>query len=136
MKKENDYFLEAEKIGAYLLSIPIKNSEKSTYAQAINQLNINFTAFEEVLWQKMLQSNWKMACIDAGLALLQPTSNVRRKIFTMLAILETSPNYTDYFFSKKFSFFYMFKIGLVSFRAIIRAIFGVVLIKIIQKKCS
>ena len=136
MKNTNNYILEAEKIGYYLLSIPIQNSEKNTYSEAMQQLEIPLSNYEKLLWKTMLKSKWRMACIDAGLALKEPANNVRRKIFTMLAILEASPNYSTYFFSRKFSFFYLFKIGLVGIRSVIRALVGLIFIKNIENKCN
>jgi hypothetical protein len=100
------------------------------------QLNIPLSEYEQLLWNTMLKSKWKMACIDGGLALQEPGNKVRRKIFTMLAILEASPNYTYYFFSRNFSFFYLFQIGLVSIRSVLRAIIGLIFIKIIKNKCN
>lgn len=134
--KNNNYSFEAEKIGNYLLPVPIQDSEKKTYVEAMLQLDIKFSDYEQMLWNTMLASKWKMACIDGGLALQEPSNKVRRKIFTMLAILEASPNYTSYFFSRNFSSFYLFKIGLVSSRSVLRAIIGFIFIKIIKKKCN
>ncbi len=136
MKNNNNYSFEAEKIGNYLLPVPIQDSEKNTYVEAMLQLEITLSQYEQMLWNTMLESKWKMACIDGGLALLEPGNNVRRKIFTMLAILEASPNYTYYFFSRNFSFFYLFKIGLVSIRSVLRALIGLLFIKIIKNKCN
>jgi hypothetical protein len=136
MKNNLEYFLEAEKIGNYLLNVDVEEREKKIYTSAMQQLNIQFSNYEQNLWENMMDSRWKMACIDAALALKNPTNNVRRKLFTMLAILETSPNYTSYFLSKKYSFFYLFKIFTVGLRAIVRTIFGLILIKNIQNKCN
>ena len=84
----------------------------------------------------MLNSKWKMACIDAGLAFKDPNNNVRRKLFTMLAILEASPNYTKYFLSRSFSFFYLVKVGLVGTRAVVRAMIGILIVNSIKRKCN
>ena len=134
--KNNNYRVEAEKIGNYLLPVPIQDSEKKTYIEAMLQLDIQLSEYEQMLLKTMLASKWKMACIDGGLALQEPGNNVRRKIFTMLAILEASPNYTSYFFSRNFSFFYLFQIGLVGIRSVLRATIGLLFIQIIKKKCN
>lgn len=136
MESKSTAIYEAEQIGNYLLRIPIQDSEKNTYADAMQKLNIPFSKYEEALWSSMLKSKFKMACIDAGLAFKDPNNNVRRKLFTMLAILEASPNYTKYFLSRNFSFFYLFKIGLVGTRAILRAMVGIIIVNSIKRKCS
>lgn len=136
MESKSTAIYEAEQIGNYLLCIPIQDSEKNTYADAMQKLNISFSKYEQALWDSMLKSKFKMACIDAGLAFKDPNNNVRRKLFTMLAILEASPNYTKYFLSRNFSFFYLFKIGVVGTRSIVRAMIGIVIVNSIKRKCN
>lgn len=136
MEGKSTSVYEAEQIGNYLLGIAIQDSEKNTYADAMNKLNIQFSEYEQLLWQNMLKSKWRMACIDAGLAFKDPNNNVRRKLFTMLAILEASPNYTNFFLSRNFSFFYLFKIGIVGTRAVVRALIGVFIVNSIKRKCN
>lgn len=127
---------EAERITNYLLNTTLQDPEKRTYSEAIQKLNIPFSKYEQALWSAMLKSKWRMGCIDAGLALKDPNNNTRRKLFTMLAILEASPNYTNYFLPKKFSFLYIFKLTVVGTRAVIRAFLGLIMVSNIQRKCS
>jgi hypothetical protein len=136
MNKENNYLYEAEQIGNYLLGISILDAEKNTYQRAMLMLNISFSPYEQALWNSMLISKWRMGCIDAALALKDPNNSTRRKLFTMLAILEASPTYTAYFFSRKFSIFYLFKIGLVGIRAVLRAMIGIFIIRNIKRSCN
>jgi hypothetical protein len=136
MESRSAFIFEAEQISNYLLPVSARDSEKETYADAIQKLDIKFSKYEQALWDNMLKSKWRMACIDAGLALKQPNNNVRRKLFTMLAILEASPNYTTYFLSQNFSFFYVFKLILVGMRAIVRVLIGLMIVNSIQRKCS
>ena len=136
MENNSNYFFEAEQISNYLLSVSIRESEKNKYADAMQKLNIQFSEYEQILWTSMLKSKWRMACIDSGLALKDPNNLVRRKVFTMLAILEASPHYTSYFLSRNFSIFYIFKLGLVGVRAVSRAIVGIFMVKKIKQQCS
>jgi hypothetical protein len=136
MENKSNFIFEAKQISNYLLPVPVRDSEKETYADAMQKLDIKFSKYEQALWKNMLKSKWRMACIDAGLALKQPNNNVRRKLFTMLAILEASPNYTSYFLSQNFSFFYVFKLFFVGVRAVLRAIIGLIIVNSIQRKCS
>jgi hypothetical protein len=136
MESKSTSIYEAEQIGRYLLPTTIQDSEKNTYADAMQKLNISFSKYEQALWNSMLKSKWKMACIDAGLAFKDPNNIARRKLFTMLAILEASPNYTKCFFSRKFSFFYLFIVGFAGIRAIVRAMIGVLIVNSIKRKCN
>ncbi len=136
MESKNTLFLESERITNYLIGIPIHETEKNTYAAAMQKVTISFSKYEQLLWQNMLKSKWRMACIDAGLAVKEPNNSVRRKLFTMLAILEASPNYTSFFLSKRFSFFYLFKIGIVAMHAFIKLLIGLIIINTIKRKCN
>ena len=136
MENKATYFYEAEQIGDYLLCFRVEDSEKNTYADAMVKLNIQFSDYERQLWDNMLRSKFRMACIDAGLALKEPNNNARRKLFTMLAILEASPNYTAYFLSRNFSFFFLLKIAAVGCRAVIRAMIGMMMVNNIKRRCS
>lgn len=136
MKKHKEYAIEANRITDYLISVELKDQERMNYISAMISFDLTLTDYENMLLSSMLKSKWHMACIDAGLAIKEPNNQVRRKVFTMLAILEASPNYTDYFLSKSFSFFYFIKIGFVGCRSIIRALVGIAIIKKIKSKCN
>ena len=77
MKNNSDYISEAERITDYLLSVPLQENEKNNYADAMQKLNIQFSEYENLLWKSMLKSKWRMASIDAGLALKEPTRILR-----------------------------------------------------------
>ncbi|HEY0030652.1 MAG TPA: hypothetical protein VGC65_07835 [Bacteroidia bacterium] len=136
MENKRNYILEAERIAIYLLPVSVQEAEKNKYADAMQKLNICFSDYETALWKNMMKSRWRMACIDAGLALREPGNNVRRKLFTMLAILEASPNYTKYFLSRNFSSLYIFKLAAIGIRAVCRAAIGAIMINNIKRRCS
>ncbi|MFL5765324.1 MAG: hypothetical protein ACJ77K_15375 [Bacteroidia bacterium] len=136
MENKEHLFKEAELISRYLLGITAGEKDKLVYADAMNKLNIPFSEYEQVLWNNMMKSRMRMAFIDAGLALREPSNNARRKVFTMLAILEASPDHTEYFLSRDFSFFYRIRIGFAGIRAIWRAVVGTVIIRNIKRRCS
>ncbi|WP_010182801.1 hypothetical protein [Aquimarina agarilytica] len=132
---EGVYSREAELFTAYLVSSPLNEREKKLYNKAMIHFDLKLSNFEKELLKKMMKSNINMATVDAGLAILKPSSLVRRKLFTMLAILEASPNYTSHFFSKEYSWSYYFKLLYVGVRAVCRTIAGVFIVKKIERKC-
>lgn len=69
--------------------------------------------------------------IDGAMAFFKKNSAVRKRLFIMLAILETLPEYADFFLSKKHSFFYLFVVVCYGVRAVYRLIFGTLLLKLI-----
>ncbi|WP_299246643.1 hypothetical protein [uncultured Aquimarina sp.] len=131
-----DYNEEAKKITWYLISAPLQDEEALRYVEAMSLLKIELNHYESILFSNMLENKWRMASIDAALALKDPNNNVRRKLFVMLAILEASPNYTKYFLARDFSVFYYFRLILISFRSVIRAILGLIILYKIKKKCN
>ncbi len=136
MKDPRNYKIEANRISAYLVSEPLLDKEYDLYCQAMEYFDLELSNYEQMLLSSMLTSTWKMACIDAGLALKDPGNVIRRKIFTMLSILEASPNYTSYFLSRKFHFLYFVKIAFVGCRSVGRALIGILIIKNIKSKCK
>ena len=81
-------------------------------------------------WKKMLKSRCFMSIIDGGLAFVNPGSNIRKRIFIMLSILETSTNHTEKFFAVKRNFFYLFSIGFSLTVAAFKAFIGIILLKL------
>ena len=69
--------------------------------------------------------------IDAGLVFHNSSSEVRRRLYVMLAILEASTEYYDLFLPKKRSPFYVFVILYSRIRAILKATLGLILVKVI-----
>ena len=129
------HFKEAELISSYLLNRFPGNREKNIYSQAMHKFDLHFNVYENALWNAMMNSKYHMAYIDAGLAISNPTNIVRRKIYTMLAILEASPDFTDYFLSKKFSSLYLINILITGVKAGMKAAAGLLFIKLIAIKC-
>lgn len=70
--------------------------------------------------------------IDAGLAFHNSSSEARRRLYVMLAILETSPEYYDLFFAKKRSPFYILAIFYSGARAILKAGLGLLLVRAVE----
>jgi hypothetical protein len=136
MQSREQSFYEAERITWYLLRTSAAEEEKQAYADAMQKLGLQFSGFEAALFANMMKSRRRMALIDAGLAFRDPLNPARRKLFTMLAILEASPNYTSFFLSQDQSFFYLFRVGWAGCRAVLKALAGVIIVNNIRYKCS
>jgi len=124
--------MEASKITRYLLSTSLEEKEACLYANAIKKMDVSLDANERKIFEIMLSSNWKMAVIDAALALRNPQSVIRKRLFVMLSILETSPNYTDYFLSKRNTVKDYVLVCFSGIRSIIRGLIGIFILKIIN----
>src|SRR5437879_5324658 len=131
MSDENgSFFAEADLLGRYLIRIPPNNRVKLLYAKAMTAINIEFDPIDQKLWHIMIQYPFTFKIIDSGLAVIRPNSAIRRKIYTMLAILETSPEYCDYFLPQLFGPLYMVNVAFAGARAALVALIGLVVLRL------
>lgn len=131
MTKVEQLTLEAEIFGAYFLKKKPTAFVVDLYKEANEKLKIVLDKKEERILKFMLKNRWSVGIIDSGLVFINPKSEVRHKMFIMLAILECQPDYTDLFFTKNQPKAYFFYILWVGFRAFLKAAFGVILVKLV-----
>ena len=135
MKKETHTSdsLEREALifGRYLLEQDPTEKVVELYKRAITGTPVSPSSEDKKLLEFVVQNPWSVGFIDGGLALLRTDSDIRRRIYTMLAITEAMPEYHDYYLPKKRSGWYLLVIALVGIRGAIRTIFGAVLVKAI-----
>ncbi|MBI3510795.1 MAG: hypothetical protein HY064_09025 [Bacteroidetes bacterium] len=123
---------EAEVIGKYLLGGKMPNAQSIfLYTDAMKKKNIVAEGKDERLMNFMLDFRWTAGMIDSALAFGKRRSAVRKKIMVMSAILETQPEYAGLFLPKKRSWIYNIYIFWVGFRAVMKIIFGKILIAFI-----
>ena len=85
MKLENELEREARIITNYLVGKPCTEELVQRYVEANLKQSINIAPEEEKLWRKAVRGPYWMAFIDSGLAFVRPKSQIRRKIFVMMA---------------------------------------------------
>lgn len=76
------------------------------YARARTELLLPLTAEEQRLWSRCLKHRILLPLVDAALA-FRKESGIRRRLFVLLAILESLPAYADCFLPKRRSAFYL-----------------------------
>ncbi|HEY8999562.1 MAG TPA: hypothetical protein VIM53_04595 [Candidatus Saccharimonadales bacterium] len=122
---------EARIFSKYLLhKVPSENAVQ-LYAKAM-QANPGKVEDEAKLLQFALKHAWLLGCIDGGLVLVQPHSEVRRRIYTMLSILETTPDFAEDFLPKQRKWPYIFVVGWAGLRGAARAVVGVFIVKAVS----
>lgn len=121
---------EAHILSKYLIGKPCPPKVEADYNEAIQKLGVNFTDYQNVVWQKMLNSRFWMRAMDAGLAFVFPSSVLRKRIFIMLSLLEADKENTDNFLPVKRSVFYVIPLGLRVFRAGLMAGIGILMVKV------
>lgn len=128
MGQSEDFCKEAEIFGKYFLKEFPDRISVSLYQKLMVMNPPLLNLKEKRMLKFMLRHPWSVAFFDAGLALTNPKSAVRQKIFSMLAILESSKNYHALFLSRDFSKFYPVFIFFILSRAVVKAVIGSILI--------
>jgi hypothetical protein len=118
---------------AYLLSSYLTNRQPTPevlllYDQALKKLPVEFNSKQEKLWEFCIKHTWALKFVDAAMGLTNQYHPIRKRIFIMLAILETQPAYNDCFLPAKRSFFYIFYILFRLIKAILKTLIGKVLL--------
>jgi nucleoside-diphosphate-sugar epimerase len=135
MNYEQGVLLEADFMTRYILGVHCSQDLKLRYAQAINQLKIELDLEERRLWRVVSRFPFLLRIIDGGLALLKPHGGIRRKLYTMLAILEASPEHADRFLPKRCTRLHLLGLMAISLRAGFAAMAGILFIKVINATC-
>ena len=96
---------ECDTLVRYLVRLPATRNARAAYDRAAQIASVNFTGKQKLLWEACLRNNRLLPFVDAYLAFSQPGHPIRKKIFIMLAVLETQPEYSRFFLPSTASFF-------------------------------
>ncbi len=121
---------EAELFGRYIIKKSINTETVDFYIKSLDIRPFDLNLEEEKTITKCITNPWKLPYFDAALSLSNPNHLLKQKLLRMFAILETRPEYADYFLGRDFPKSYFIKIGFVGLRAIYRAIIGIVIIRL------
>jgi hypothetical protein len=91
---------EAGVIARRLIGRDPTDAERVRYAEAMTRRAVPLSARERRLWHQMLLRPRLFNAVDGALALTRPTSGIRQRGYTMLAVLEASPEHTDLFLAR------------------------------------
>ncbi len=119
---------QAEVLGRYFLKKHPTDKIKHLYAEIIGKSK-GLSRQDQRLLLFATKHHRSLGLIDAGLALMRPDSEVRRRLYIMFALLEASPDYCDYFLPKKRGPFYLFIIVWAGLSALFKAAVGCLLVK-------
>jgi hypothetical protein len=123
---------ESQALSKYLIGQPCPPQITERYAEAVNKLYAALTAGEQKTWDKMMAYGFYLKLIDSGLAIVNPQSALRKRIFIMLTLLEATPDFTAYFLPQQRSIFYLVVLGCrMSFSALYM-ICGVITVKLLS----
>ena len=123
---------EADFMTRYLLGIRCSQELKVRYARAIERLKIELEPEERRLWLIVNRYPSLLRIVDGGLAFLKPHGGIRRKIYTMMAILEASPEHAGKFLPQTCTRLHLVGLMLVGFWAAFATVIGMFFIKVIK----
>jgi hypothetical protein len=85
---------DADRIARHLIGEAPSEAEAARWIEAVRRRAAPLaTARDRRLWELAMRHPWRIGLVDAGLALVDPHSPVRHRLFLMLAILEASPRH-------------------------------------------
>ncbi|HTA83002.1 MAG TPA: hypothetical protein VK783_08715 [Bacteroidia bacterium] len=117
---------EAKVFTQYLLGEEADQLTISLYIQAQGKLNITLTEKESKRLDFMLRYPSVIGMVDGAMALNNPESGIRKKIYVLFSILESNPRYARHFLpSNEVG---LFSIILSGIRAVWNAITGFILL--------
>jgi hypothetical protein len=123
--------LEARTLGRYLLGRDINKTAIFLYSSAHSILEFEIDENDMKILDFIIKYPYLTGFVDGGLALHKKDSVIRKKIFYMLAILETVPEYSQYFLSPRFSARSILEFLVFGFRGVCRMILGYFIVKVL-----
>ncbi|HTE57616.1 MAG TPA: hypothetical protein VK694_02645 [Verrucomicrobiae bacterium] len=123
---------EAKSFARYLVRQEPSRQVIARYTEALAHNPPSISATDIHLLEFIRKHPWSLGCIEAGLALRQPHSEVRRRLYIMLAILESSPDHTAAFLPQERSAWYIVPLALAGLRAVGKALVGVIMVGVVR----
>lgn len=124
---------EARVFGSYLTGGEVAPQVTERYTRAIQNKHLPLSIRDRKLLAFIMKHPSTVALVDAGLVLINPGSAVRQRLLVLFAILESTPDYHEYFLPRKQSYWYFFRLIFVGLKAGLKAVVGVLLIKVIVR---
>lgn len=124
---------QARVFGRYLLKREPSSRVQELFAKAMATNSGAGDKQDQALLAFAVKHPHFLPLVDAGLALIKPNSEVRRRLYIMFSILEASPDYHQLFLPKKHPVWFLLVIVGTGIRAIARAVCGIIVIKVVAR---
>lgn len=135
MKNSSDTIIlekQARLFTRYLINKPANSRVTKVYVHALHNNPPAIEDYDNKLIALVMKQPRLLSMIDAGLPFVRPYSELRRRIYLMLSILESDPEYSEDFLPKQRGLSYILTIGFSGIFALTKAIFGVVFLKVVS----
>jgi hypothetical protein len=124
---------EANILGRYLIKRAPHEAAVSLYIEALGVKPCAMSEREHKRLAFVRRHPWALGLVDAGLAVVDSTSEVRRRIYIMFSILESMPHHHDQFLPVRRKWWFLFAVGLTSVIGVGKTIIGSMLVKAITE---
>jgi hypothetical protein len=124
---------EAELFGRYLTKDTPSKKIVTLYEKAMNRTANKVSKSDEKALAFVGKCPWSIGFIDAGLAIVRPQSEVRRRLYVMFSILEATPEYATQFLPQDQPWWYVFVVVWAGIKAVVKALLGVALVKVVAR---
>jgi len=124
---------EAALFGSYLLGKPIDAPSLRLYASAMQNAPLQAGPKDRAILVFAKKHPWSLGLLDAGSALLLPKTELRRRLFILFSILETRPEYADFFLPKRHAWWQVAGVFFTGCKALGKVLVGALLVKVIVR---
>ncbi|NWF64626.1 MAG: hypothetical protein HXY38_10000 [Chloroflexi bacterium] len=125
---EKELAVEARVLGSYLIGERIDERAVALYVKAHRTIPFVLDEKDQRLLNLLLKHPFLLGSVDGGLALVKRRSHLRKKLYYLLAILETIPRYSKKFLSQKRPFWAaVLNLAFFGIRGVMRALTGCML---------
>ena len=124
---------EATIFTKYLIGKQADRKTKDLYNRAISISSTPLDKNDTAILNFLTKHPNTLGLLDAGLAVINPHSEVRRRLYLIFAILESTPLYWEYFIPVQRRPIYIFIIIAVGIRSIYRLLIGSILVRSILR---
>jgi len=127
---------EARLYGSYLIDGEPPGEMIKRYVDANRKLGIDVVPASEVgIMEFSLAHPWSIPFLDAAAGLLRPRALLRKKIYTMAAVLEASTLYTEEFLPKSSSALSLFfQLAVNAMSACIKTAIGIPMLFLVGRR--
>jgi hypothetical protein len=119
---------EAAIFSKYLINALPTQADIKLYKDAVAS-SPSISKSDQKLLAYIHKHPWSLRFIDAALPFYRPHSEVRRRIYLILAILEASPDHSDAFIPNRKSPLYILRVGISMMGAIVKLACGLVIVR-------
>ncbi len=88
---------ESDALSRYMVGRSCSVDVAQRYARAVDDLCLQLSGAESIVWNAACRFMPLLACLDAGVALVDREGAVRRRLLVMFALLEATPENADRF---------------------------------------